>query len=142
MSHRFTLEMLLKSGRETQKSASRLSRRGRLFAGRQARRFVETIESFIHAMHRLPQAEAAGATPEQETSLRQLVDGIIEEVERFLAAHPPDDRDELERNQHLAARIYDLRQAFEAIARGATPNPKIIDLRREERLRTANQPKR
>jgi hypothetical protein len=66
------------------------------------------------------------------------LDAIIESVEWFLAEHPPSGRWRLERNQRLASRLYDLRQAFEAIVRGATPNPHSMDVRREERLSHAH----
>lgn len=138
---RLTIEALLQEAAGTHLRASRLLKPG-LFAGWRERQFVKAIDRFMRTLHALRTSEAARAAPEQEERLRELIDGIVDDVERFLAAHGAGTRDRLERNQHLASRIYDLRRAFEAVVRGTTPNPRMTDLRREEQLRNANLPKR
>jgi hypothetical protein len=138
MAHRLTLERLLFHAGKTEQAAARLTRPGWLLRIGRESRFTQQIDRFLSLLHYLPQPEAERATVEQEAELRRRIDAIIDSVELFLAEHRSSSRSGLERNQRLASRIYDLRQAFEALARGATSNPHIMDVRREEKLSHAH----
>jgi len=135
MGYALTIAELIDRAGQVHDSLAKLARPGWLFERWRERRFARTLEDFLHAMHHVPRTEAQRAAPDDDARLRGLIDAIIEDVERFLSSRPPGRGDALERNQQLASRVYDLRQAFEAIARGATPNPHIVDVRREERLK-------
>ena len=134
MAHRLTLETLLRDAEKTEHTAVRLAHPVWLLRIGRERRFAQQIDRFMGQLHHLPEGEAKRATVQQRAEIRRRIDAIIESVEWFLAEHPPSSRTRFERNQQLASRIYDLRRAFEAIARGATPNPDIMDVGREEHL--------
>jgi hypothetical protein len=138
MAHRLTLERLLFHAEKTEYAAERLARPMWLLRIGRERRFTQQIDRFLSLLHHLPQREAKRATVTQEAEVRRRIDAIIDSVEVFLAEHRSSGRSGLERNQRLASRIYDLRQAFEALVRGATSNPHIMDVRREEKLSHAH----
>ena len=142
MGYSLSVAALLDRAERTRTSAARLARPGRWFTTWRERRCLRAVDAFLQALHHVPPHEASKATDEQAACLRERVDGIVEHLEVFLSSPQASTGRRLERSRRLAARVYELRRAFEAIARRATPNPGIVDLRREERLRRANQPRR
>lgn len=138
MPDRKNVDALLRQAERTERQTVRLAQPGWLTSWRD-RRLIHYIDEFMSALHHLSQRDTRSVTPEQKAEARRRIDAIVDAVERFLSAHPPEDRRGLERNQRLAGRIYELRRAFEAIARHVTPNPHMIDVRREEQLAHAHQ---
>jgi hypothetical protein len=126
MARAFTVDELVRHAARTHASASRLVEPTRFLAGWRERRFVRTIDRFVQALRHMAGGEIERATRDEETRVRALINGIVEDVEAFLERHRPRTIPQLKRNQRLETRIYGLRQAFEAIARHTTPDPDAV----------------
>ena len=125
----------------THVSGSKLARSGWWLAGMRARRFVGAIDDFTDALRHVPQGEISRSSVEQRDRLGLLIDGIIDDVERFIASPAGSAVKDMERNRHLVKKIYELRQTYESIARGVTADPHMVDVRWKEKITTqANQP--
>ena len=123
----------------THAAASQLGRSGWWLAGWRARRFVRAIDAFTSALRHVPQREISRSTVEQRDRLSPLIDGIVDDVERFLASPVGNAVKHVERNRHLVEKIYELRQTYESIARGVAADPGMVDVRWEEKIARESQ---
>jgi hypothetical protein len=126
MARAISVNELVKHATRTHQSASRLVEPTRFLATFRERRFVRTIDRFVQALRHVPNGEIEHASRDEETRVRSLINGIVQDVEAFLERHRPTTVPQLKRNQRLETRIYGLRQAFEAIARHRTPDPNLV----------------
>ena len=130
-----TLEAVLNHATKAHALAAGLAKPNGLLAGHHERQFVDAIDTFTDALGHLSQSDVARVTADQRKQMSQMIDGIVGDVERFMASHGAADAKRLERNRHLVEKIYELRQAFESIARGMTPDPGVVDVRWEEKMK-------
>jgi hypothetical protein len=139
MSDHMTVGDVMRLATSTHHRASAMRRSSGLTAWWRERNFATSIDEFAHAIRSVPQSEIETASDDTIRQVGGMVDGIVDDVEQFIASHRSVSLKRVERDRHLVRRIYELRASFEKISRGVTAQPAMTDLRWKVKLDTAHR---
>jgi hypothetical protein len=135
-----TVTMVLDLAAATHAKAAALSRSHGWFARWHERQFARAIQAFIAGLEALPQQEAKRITGAECARIGELIDAVIEDVERFMARHGGAGLRRVERDRGLVRDIYELRRVFESLFRGVTADPHYSDMRWEMKVDPSRKP--
>lgn len=130
---------LVRLATSTHLRASLMRRSSGLMGWWRERNFATSIDEFAYAVRSVPQSEIETASEETIRQVGDMVDAIVDDVERFIASHRSTSLKRVERDRHLVRRIYELRASFEKISRGVTAQPEMTDLRWKVKLDAAHR---